>query len=154
MHCVDVGRELQTLEDICGSGSTGMDWCPELDKCIQPWEENCPIIIIDGNAFLGPTTLLCDAVRCSSEDECTWTDGSVDYGTYYFTDHGSEFYLPAGCRADCTGCVLVDGNNSSVSDQNPVGQLEDTSASKGLSMNACVKLIFFVAQSVLNIVFH
>ena len=72
--------------------------------------------------------------------------------TYYFTDLDGEFDVPDGCILNCTGCVLVGGNNSStMSGQNPVGTLEDTSASKGLSMNACIKLFFFVTQSAVNI---
>ncbi|KAL7519547.1 hypothetical protein ACHAWX_004304 [Stephanocyclus meneghinianus] len=150
IHDVNVGRDMRKLEDDCGGGSTGMDWCAELSTCILPWEENCPII--DGNSFSGPTALLCDAGRCSSEDECMWTDGSAQFGTYYFTDLDGEFDVPDGCILNCTGCVLVGGNNSStMPGQNPVGTLEDTSASKGLSMNACVKLIFFVTQSAVNI---
>jgi hypothetical protein len=72
--------------------------------------ETCPIN--DGSTVNGPTTLLCNEGRCSSDKECTWTDGSAQFGTFYFTNLDGEFDVPDGCRLNCTGCELVDGNTS------------------------------------------
>ncbi|KAL3802531.1 hypothetical protein HJC23_012550 [Cyclotella cryptica] len=147
MDRVAVRLGLRNLEEDCGGGSSGMAWCPELNKCIAPWEETCPIS--DGGTFSGSSTLLCDAGRCSSDEKCSWTEDTTEFGTFYFNDLGGEFDVPDGCRLNCTGCELVGGNASStVSNPNPVETLEDTSSSKGFSLNSCTKLILYVTQSV------
>lgn len=110
--------------ELAPSDCTG-PWCPELDTCIQ-WAQICPI---DGDTFVGPTKLLCVEGRCSSDEECSWTDGGATYASYYFTDLNEEFDVPSGCTLNCTGCVLApeDGLPSAIGMPNPASVTCDDS---------------------------
>uniref|UniRef100_A0A7S0ANM5 Uncharacterized protein n=1 Tax=Minutocellus polymorphus TaxID=265543 RepID=A0A7S0ANM5_9STRA len=95
----------------------GSDWCPELDACVRGFEETCPIE--GGVAFSGGATLSCDNGRCSTDTLCEWSDGSAQYGTYYWTNLGGAATLPEGCTGiTCTGCVASDAAPTKETDMN------------------------------------
>ncbi|CAB9515362.1 expressed unknown protein [Seminavis robusta] len=83
-------------------GSAGYIWCPELQECVQPWDQDCPV---EGTKFEGPATIQCSAdMRCSASDACL-----IDMGQYfvtgpYMTGVNGTLNLPEGCTANCTGC--------------------------------------------------
>jgi putative hemolysin len=114
-----VENDVRNLEEDCGGGSTGMEWCPESNSCIQPWDETCPV---NGETFAGSTELTCDAGRCSSGNEkCTWTMGTAEMATYYFNNLDGVFVVPEGCSLNCNGCELAsdDDDTSVVGVANP-----------------------------------
>jgi hypothetical protein len=93
-------------DQYCYGWSTGLSWCPELEKCIASWMDTCPVEGDD--TFVGGDLLKCKQGRCSSgSKECTWTDGGAGYGTYYFADLDGKFEVPSGCELTCTGCKLA-----------------------------------------------
>ena len=89
----------------CGGG-TGTDWCPELQECIQPWAQTCPIE--DGETFEGGTELTCVDGRCSAplDDECLWSneDNTTQFGAFYLTGLNGPYVVPSTCTLNCTGC--------------------------------------------------
>uniref|UniRef100_A0A7S0FR12 Uncharacterized protein n=1 Tax=Minutocellus polymorphus TaxID=265543 RepID=A0A7S0FR12_9STRA len=96
-----------TDEHDCITGSTGLDWCPELKQCIQPWGQTCPIKA--SATFSGGTRLSCSKGRCAApeDNKCSWSDGVVTYATYYWTDRNGHFTIPKGCAGiKCSGCHL------------------------------------------------
>lgn len=60
-------------------------------------------------AFSGGATLSCESGRCATDTLCEWSDGSAQYGTYYWTNLDGTTTLPEGCTGiTCTGCVASD----------------------------------------------
>eukprot|EP00956_Cyclotella_meneghiniana_P030729 scaffold78250_cov25-Cyclotella_meneghiniana.AAC.2 len=99
---------IRKLQEECNSGSTGMQYCPQLNECIQPWAKTCPI---DGLTYEGSTNLTCTEGRCSSNNKCSWTMGSATMASYYFNDLDGAFEVPEGCVLNCTGCELTGSDN-------------------------------------------
>ena len=86
-------------ENGCNPSSV---WCPETQTCIQTWMETCPIQ--DGETFEGGTELTCVDGRCSTDEECSYEDGSAQYAGFYFPDLNGPFEVPSNCTLNCTGC--------------------------------------------------
>ena len=108
------GCDLNGGEPIIGGADEngcfpGSSWCPETQECITTWMETCPIE--NGETFVGGTELVCVSGRCSSDEKCFWTDGSAQFGTYYFTDLSEVFEVPSGCTLNCTGCEPANVTN-------------------------------------------
>ena len=104
-----------------------LDWCPELNRCIPPWGETCPIQ--SDVEFAGGTRLSCrKGARCAApqDNKCSWYWGPVvidtpvhvdvngpplpplppgwvrnttepTFATYYWADLGGHFTIPKGC---------------------------------------------------------
>jgi len=90
--------------------------CPELDTCIS-FDETCPVE--GGVAFSGGATLSCDSGRCATDTLCEWSDGSAQYGTYYWTNLDGTTTLPEGCTGiTCTGCVASDAAPTAETEMN------------------------------------
>eukprot|EP00956_Cyclotella_meneghiniana_P027045 scaffold59864_cov81-Cyclotella_meneghiniana.AAC.2 len=99
---------IRKLQEECNSGSTGTQYCPQLNECIQPWAKTCPI---DGLTYEGSTNLMCTEGRCSSNNKCSWTMGSATMASYYFNDLDGAFEVPEGCVLNCTGCEWAGSDN-------------------------------------------
>ena len=67
-------------------------------------------------AFSGGSTLSCDSGRCATNTLCEGSDGSAQYGTYYWTNLDGTTTLPEGCTGiTCTGCVASQSDSVSTS---------------------------------------
>lgn len=99
-----------------GSNHHTLCSCPELDTCIS-FDETCPVE--GGVAFSGGATLSCDSGRCATDTLCEWSDGSAQYGTYYWTNLDGTTTLPEGCTGiTCTGCVASDAAPTAETEMN------------------------------------
>jgi hypothetical protein len=82
--------------------SAGYVYCPELDSCIRPWQENCPF---DGSQLVGPIKITCSSGRCNNlSEKCAVESGSAVLGGPYLSDLEGNFTLSDGCIATCQGC--------------------------------------------------
>lgn len=106
--CIGQTTLTVAVQEECNSGSTGTQYCPQLNGCIQPWAETCPI---DGLTYVGSANLTCTGGRCSSSKKCSWTMGSATMASYYFNDLDGAFDVPQGCMLNCTGCELAGSDN-------------------------------------------
>lgn len=87
--------------------SAGYVYCPELDSCIRPWEENCPF---NGTQFVGPLNITCEGGRCNNlTEDCAVELDSAVLGGPYLSDLDGNFTLSDGCIATCQGCISDSG---------------------------------------------
>jgi hypothetical protein len=96
--------------------SAGYVWCPELDECIQPFADDCPL---EGESFVGPIVVDCsDDMRCSVTKDCVIKEagGNFVQGPY-LTELTGNLNIPIGCTATCTGCAEFDPINGFSADE-------------------------------------
>lgn len=87
--------------------SAGYAWCPELDACIQPFADECPV---EGESFMGPIVIDCSGeMRCSVTKDCVIKEagGNFVQGPY-LTELTGTLNIPMDCTAICTGCTEFD----------------------------------------------
>jgi len=112
--------------------SAGYVYCPEIDNCIRPWEENCPF---EGTLFEGPITIICDDGRCNNvTGGCAIdVDDDVYYGPYIWGLEG-EHGIPEGCSGICTGCT-EEGGNTTIGAEAPTEFPTETPSSGGAALH-------------------
>ncbi|KAL3922648.1 MAG: hypothetical protein SGILL_002092, partial [Bacillariaceae sp.] len=76
--------------------SAGETWCPELKRCIQPFETNCPF---GGEVMEGSIVMQCNNGRCngiSEQCELNPQGGGVTLGGPYVDGLKGQYLLPEG----------------------------------------------------------
>ena len=91
----------------------GQVYCEELDSCIFPNSESCPL---QGESYTGPTLLQCDQGRCSiNSRECTVFDGNKTLHSLYLNELDGQYALLPTCSVNCTGCEEIKANDVVIS---------------------------------------
>jgi hypothetical protein len=105
-------------------GDAGYEWCASASKCIQPFEESCPIEgpVLD---FIGPQTIVCGSNNDNDDyyggkcilhsDECSFTaidkstgePASWTIGGKYLGNLNGAYIIYNNCTATCNGCSSI-----------------------------------------------
>lgn len=106
-----LGSDHRALAEQHGcSASAGYSYCESLQKCIRPFDENCPV---DGDGFHGEMTFECTSGQCS-DLTCNVYDinNKITLQGPSLLGLTGDYYLPAGCSTTCdSNCEIKEFPN-------------------------------------------